>query len=167
MNTWIISALLLIQNTDHVQILEERYQASEKVAKAYRASKEELRDTKNLVGLADLQATHEEYLKLIEKYPQSPEIYVDFIFFLDRNRKTAEAARVAEEAVQKFPDQVRLLILRDSMKVLASKRSRKEKIGMREELDALFAAWNQILNSKSSSHRASKKKSGVSLGSSE
>jgi hypothetical protein len=110
-----------------IALLEERYRASEKVAATYRPGRDELRDSKRLFGISDFAAAHQEYLGLLAKYPQSPEILVDYILFLDRSRKTALALEAAQQAVQKFPDQVRLLIIRDAMNLIARESGRKER----------------------------------------
>jgi hypothetical protein len=128
-----------------IALLEERYRASEKVAATYRPGRDELRDSKRLFGISDFAAAHQEYLGLLAKYPQSPEILVDYILFLDRSRKTALALEAAQQAVQKFPDQVRLLIIRDAMNLIARESGRKERAKHRTEMDALLAAWNQVV----------------------
>jgi hypothetical protein len=160
----VVFSLSLIQmDSGRVKVLEDRYQAKDRVAASYRPSRDEIRDSKKLLGLSDNKIAKQEYEALLQKYPDSPEVLVDYILFLDRSRMTALALETAQAAANRFPEQVRLLIIRDSMNAIARAGNRNAKSSHRQEMDALLATWNQMIVQ----HRSRSTKKSTSLGRSE
>jgi len=124
--------------------LEAKYQASELAKENYKASKEERREALRIFEISDPVAARAEYKAMMQKFPQSPEVWADFVLFLDRARKPDEAVTRAEQAVSLFPNQVRLKIIRDSMSSLSKTTNKSKRSEIRQEMDARLAAWNQL-----------------------
>jgi len=150
---------------DILQNLEAKYQASQFVKENYKASKDERREALRVFEISDPIAARSEYEAMIQKFPQSPDVWADYVLFLDRARKPEEAVKKAEESVALFPNQVRLKIIHDFMVKLKKTANKSQKSEIRQDMDAQLAAWNQLTLNHRAGKRVAAKSSTASTGS--
>lgn len=123
--------------------LESRYQAEEFVPATYKPSRQEIRDSKVPFLAKGDEATLAAFKEFLNKYPRSPEARVDYILYLDRKSRLADALNEARRAAEEFPDQVRLKIIRDHLEKASIATNRKARAAARQAMDAQLAAFNQ------------------------
>lgn len=132
---------------EEMKVLEETYQASNYLSYRYEPSAEELQKAREPFQLAvnrDFDRALRLYQELLREYPESWELHADYVFFLDRRGRAAEAARFARESANKFPKSIKLRIIADSFQKIAATRSRQQRADYKQEMDALLAAWTQM-----------------------
>lgn len=140
--------------------LEKKYNASEYIEDYYFASDEEEKKSSKPFELAvkrQLSKATRSYQALMKEYPNSPNIILDYAFFLTRRGRYSQAERVIDRATKKMPKTLSLKIVRDSLDKRKRYRRRKNRQAVMIEMDLLLAAWrSMVLEERGSQATAAK-----------